>query len=146
MPLPTKATTYKGSHTDSKGLRKQARSPHLNYQTAPVQALFPRSNNFENSSFEAGGTATSERFARTCSTRLVPTSAVVIPGVERTNCNARSASFCNPSAAATNGGRPRDNFPCNIAALATSVIPSLFAASTIGSHLNLVCRLLLEKK
>src|SRR6202022_3880012 len=65
----------------------------LKHQTAPVHAFFPRSNNLENSSCEAGATAASERFARTCSTRLIPTSPVVMPGVERTNCSARCASF-----------------------------------------------------
>src|ERR1035437_10320070 len=74
-----------------------------------AQAFFPRPNSPENSSCEAGEMAASERFARTCSTRLIPTRAVVIPGVERTNCRARSASFCNPSAVFTNDGRPRDN-------------------------------------
>jgi len=54
-----------------------------------AQAFFPRSNSLENSSCEAGDVAASDRFARTCSTRLMPTKAVVIPGVERTNCSAR---------------------------------------------------------
>jgi len=46
----------------------------------------------KNWSMVAGGTATSFAFARTCSSRDMPTSAVVIPGEERTNCKARSAS------------------------------------------------------
>ena len=85
-------------------------------------ACLPRPNNFENCSCEAGEVAASERLACTCSTLLIPTRAVVMPGVERTNCSARSASVFNPSAAATNGGRPLDSLPCSMAALATSVM------------------------
>jgi len=52
----------------------------------------------------AGGKPTNRAFALTCSTRDMPTSAVVIPGDDRTNCNARSGSFRSPNASATNPG------------------------------------------
>ena len=63
----------------------------------------------------------------------MPTRAVVIPGVERTNCMARSASDFIPNALVTKEGRPRESCPWSIAALATSVMPSLDAAATTGA-------------
>src|ERR1044071_2981063 len=56
------------------------------------------------------------KFSSTCSTLLIPISAVVIPGVEQTNLIAAAGSIR----------------PCNNDALATTFTPTRFAASTIG--------------
>src|SRR5215216_3268912 len=64
------------------------------------------------------GHGSTARFSSTCFTRLMPMSAVVSPGVARAN----SIAIC---------GSMR---PCNNDALATTVTPNLFAASTTGTH------------
>src|SRR5882762_8570782 len=96
-----------------------------------VQAPSPRANSLVNSSTVAGGTLTRRALAFTCSSRDMPTSAVVIPGEERTNCNARSASLARPRASATNSGRFLATWPCSSEALAISEISSSLAASMI---------------
>src|SRR5712671_2153090 len=93
------------------------------------QAVSPRLKSLLNSSTVAGGTPARRALARTCSGCDMPTSAVVIPGEERTNCKARSASDRNPNACATNGGRLRATCPCNREALAIRLTPSSLAAS-----------------
>src|SRR5713101_8485239 len=93
------------------------------------QAVSPRLKSLLNSSTVAGGTPTRRALARTCSVCDIPTSAAVIPGEERTNCKARSASLFKPSACATNEGKLRATWPWKSEALAISVIPSSLAAS-----------------
>jgi len=73
--------------------------------TLSFHAPSPREKSLLNSSAVAGATRTNRALAFTCSTRDIPTRAVVIPGEDLTNCSARSASFPNPSASATNPGR-----------------------------------------
>jgi hypothetical protein len=65
----------------------------------PRQSQAWGSNSLSNDSRGAGSTATSARFAWTCSMRLIPARAVVTPGTERTNCSASAESLCRPSAA-----------------------------------------------
>src|SRR5258708_16652605 len=107
-------------------------APTLNAEKSPKRFQvedWPREKSFENWSMVAGGTATSLAFARTCSSRDIPTSAVVIPGEERTNCKARSASESRPSASPTNSGRLLATWPCKREALAISVMFTSSAAS-----------------
>ena len=48
---------------------------------------------------------------RTCATRLIPTSAVVMPGEERANWIARSASVSSPRASTMNASSPAPSSP-----------------------------------
>src|SRR5258705_1458177 len=58
-------------------------------------------------------------FSATCSRRLIPTSAAVTPGVERTNWIARCAGVSSPGKASASAcGRRRESWPWRIDALA----------------------------
>ena len=68
---------------------------------------------------------TSSRFAFTCGTWLMPTSAVVNPGTERANCSASVRCPSIPARELTNDGKFFVSCPCSSAALVTSAIPSV---------------------
>src|SRR5439155_26743139 len=78
----------------------------------------------------SGGTRATSRFSATCSRRLMPTSAAVMPGVERTNWRARWAQVWSPgNASAMACGRRRESCPWRIDALAITAMPKRAAAS-----------------
>src|SRR6202040_3042419 len=88
------AITYRAVNHDIKACRP------LSAQVSSLE------NMLKNSSTEATETAATAIFLSTCGRRLIPTSAVVTPGVDRTNWMARWASVLKPfKACPTKGGR-----------------------------------------
>src|SRR5581483_7449271 len=93
----------------------------------PALRSYPPVNSLAHLSGGVGGENAGFRFARTCSLRPIPMSDVVIPGAERANWIAFSASVLIPRVLLTTSGKSLVNRPWYRVALPITATPSAAA-------------------